>query len=393
MNNINVTKKSRSFQICTQCVMDTSDPDIYFDENGVCSHCKKNNEDMYQLQNYTPQALEQLVEKIKAKGKGKEYDCVIGLSGGVDSSYVAYLAKKLGLRPLAVHLDNGWDSELAVNNIEKIVKTFDIDLHTVVLDWEEFKKLQVAFLKASVPDAEIPTDHAITASIFQTMLENNIPYFISGANISTEGTMPAEWAQGHFDWRYIKSVDQLYGTGKLLTFPHMDIFERELYYHIVKGFRYVFILNHVQYNKLDAIKTLENEFGWRSYGDKHFESVYTRFFQGYILPNKFNIDKRRAHFSRLIISGQVKRSDAIEILKQPTYAPSMMEEDREYVVSKLGLTQDEFDEIMTLPIKSYHDYPNYSSYYKFLKKLRNISIQLRFYPFLKGIYSRLTQDV
>lgn len=352
------------YQICTRCVMDTSDPDISFDEQGVCYHCKAYDESVkkYVHTGETGKLLlKQLVERIKRDGASKKYDCIIGVSGGVDSTYVAYIVKHLGLRPLAVHLDNGWDSELAVKNIENILKKLSIELYTYVIDWNEFKDLQLSFLKASTPDSEIPSDHAILALLYQMADKFNIKYVLPGFNIRTETHLPRAWSQGHEDWKYIKSVHERFGTVKLNTFPHMTFYEYNKYQLTQK---WIHILDYYNYVKKDALKILEEELGWKYYGGKHYESIYTRFYQGYILPKKFGYDKRKTHFSSLICSGEMTRDNALAELKNPTYPLALQKEDKEYVIKKLGLTVSEFEMIMNSPRRTYWDYPSYAGYYK-----------------------------
>ncbi len=347
-------------KICTRCVMDTSDPDIIFDDQGVCNHCHNYElmvRKLVRVGEDGKRELEQVVNKIKYDGKGKKYDCLIGVSGGVDSTYVAYLVKKYGLRPLAVHLDNGWDSELAVANIHKTLNLLDIDLHTHVIDWVEFKDLQLAFLKASTPDSEIPSDHAIVSLMYQFADQMGIKYVISGRNVRTETHVAGAWSTGHFDWKYIQSVHRQFGTIPLKSYPHRTQFQEELYRLRQTWFD---ILNYVDYIKGDAIKVLEQELGWQYYGGKHFESIYTRFFQGYILPVKFGYDKRRGHLSSLICSGETTREDALMELEKPPYSISLQESDREYVIKKLGLTDAEFQEILELPRKNIYCYPSYA---------------------------------
>ncbi|HQU35966.1 MAG: N-acetyl sugar amidotransferase [Anaerolineae bacterium] len=365
---------SSKYRICTRCLMDTTDPNIVFDENGVCNHCHDHDRLMKQkviAGKAGEEHLQKLVEQMKRDGRGKPYDCLIGVSGGVDSTYVAYLVKKMGLRPLAVHMDNGWDSELAVKNIEETLKRLGIDLHTEVLDWEEFKGLQVAFLRSSTPDSEIPSDHAIWAVLGDLADKLNVKYIVSGFNVRTETHLPRAWSQGHFDWKYIRSVNQLFGRGRLKTFPHIGFFT---YYRRLLTHRRVDILNYIDFNKTEAMKILEQELGWRYYGGKHYESIYTRFYQGYILPTKFGYDKRRSHLSSLICSGETTRDAALKELDKPTYQPTMQEEDREYVVKKLGLTDDEFELILNAPKKTFWDYPSYGRVVEgpLLKGLYNI---------------------
>ncbi|MFN8384166.1 MAG: N-acetyl sugar amidotransferase [Anaerolineales bacterium] len=371
---------SSEYRICTRCVMDTTDPDIVFDENGVCNHCHTYDR---MVREYVVDGdaglhkLEQIAEKIRKDGQGKKYDCVIGVSGGVDSTYVAFRVKQLGLRPLAVHLDNGWDSELAVKNIEETLKRLDIDLYTEVLDWEEFRDLQVSFLKASTPDSEIPTDHAIVALLSNMAEKLGVKYIIVGHNVRTETHLPRSWSQGHFDWKYIRAIQEKFGTLPLKTFPHFGFIK--FYLRMITQKR-IEILNYIGYNKKEALRILQDDLGWRYYGGKHYESIYTRFYQGYILPEKFGFDKRRSHLSSLVCSGEITRIQALDDLKAPTYAPSMQEEDREYVVKKLGLTEDEFTVIMASPRKTYWDYPSYGQFMK-------SPLVVKMVPFVKRVVS------
>lgn len=353
---------SNQYQICTKTVMDTvGDPDIFFDENGVCNYYHEYKLKLairIQPKEIAEKQLEQLVLKMKANGKGKQYDCLIGVSGGVDSTYVAYLVNKLGLRPLAVHMDNGWDSELAVQNIENILFKLNIDLHTEVLDWNEFKDLQLSFLKASTPDGEIPSDHAIVAVMYSIAAKYGIKYIISGQNFRNEGMLPPSWARGYLDWKYIKSVQKIFGTQKLKTFPHIPLY-KFIYYNTIKGIKNISILNYVDFNKSEAMEIIQKELGWKYYGGKHYESIYTRFYQAYILPKKFKIDKRKAHLTCLMIStGEVSREEALKLLNLPIADPHLMEDDKEYLIKKLEISSEEFERIMNLPPKTILDYPN-----------------------------------
>lgn len=351
-----------SYQICSKCIMDTSDIDIYFDKDGVCNHCYLFDETMKKIKKDIPNkkdVLEQLIQKIKKEGKNKEYDCIAGVSGGVDSSYVIYKLKKLGLRTLVVHMDNGWDSELAVKNIENIVSKLDYDLYTNVLDWEEFKSLQVAYLKASVLDLEALSDHAIYATLYQQASKRNIKYIISGTNFATEAILPRSWNYNHklTDVRNIKGIYKVLLSKKIHSFPTISFF-RYLFLTYIKKIKNISLLNYLDYDKEKAKSIIINELGWKDYGGKHHESIITRFYQGYILPEKFKIDKRRAHLSNLIVAGQLSREQALEEIKKPTYDPLTIQQDLEYVPKKLGLTKKEFEDIMKLPIKSHLDYPN-----------------------------------
>lgn len=350
----------------------TADPDIEFDVNGVSNYVKEYEQlitSRLPEKSSAKKQLEEAILKIKKDGKGKEYDCLIGISGGVDSTYVAYLVKKLGLRPLAVHMDNGWNSKLAVSNIEKTLKRLNIDLHTEVLNWEEFKSIQLAFLKASTPDGEIPTDHAIYAVTMKTAAKYGIKYIISGSNIRTEGILPRSWARGHLDWKYIKSVCRIHGNGVPVHFPHITMVN-VFYYLYIKGIENFPILNFIEYNKTKAIEILSKELGWEYYGGKHYESVYTRFYQGYVLPRKFKIDKRRGHLSSLICAGEISREDAMNEISNPPYPNEDLEkQDLTFVMKKLDLSIEEFNMIMQLPIKSIYNYPNNFDYWE---KVRNI---------------------
>jgi len=319
-----------------------------------------------------PGELEGLVREIRQAGAGKEYDCVIGVSGGVDSTYVAYEVKRLGLRPLAVHLDNGWDSELAIHNIEQALGTLGIDLVTRVLEWDEFRRLQIAFLRASVPDAEIPTDHAIMATLYEEASRRGIRYVVSGDNFATEAILPRRWTYGVHDWRYIKQIHRRFAGKALSSFPHVSRLRLD-YFSKVRRIRVVALLDYLPYVKSDAMELLQRELGWRPYGGKHYESIYTRFFQGYILPTKFGIDKRRAHLSTLICAGQMTRDEALRSLDENEYlAGGQAAEDSVYVVKKLGLTEAEFDEIMRAPVRTFEDFPNHLNQpvYRMLRRIK-----------------------
>ncbi|NTZ20256.1 N-acetyl sugar amidotransferase [Paenibacillus sp. JMULE4] len=356
--------------------MDTSDPDITFNNMGVCNHCIKYDRLKILLDDkniYSESKLEQIIEKIKKDGKNKQYDCIIGVSGGVDSTYVAYKVKEYGLRPLAVHLDNSWNSELAVSNIEKTLKKLNIDLYTHVLDWEEFKDLQLSFLKASVPDMEIPTDHAIVSLLYKMAAKEKTRYIIMGTNIATEAIMPSKWAAGHTDWMYIKSIHNQFGKSKLKDFPHYSMLDYAKYKLVYKQ-KEISLLNYINYNKAEAMEIIEEKLDWKNYGGKHFESIYTRFIQSYVLPVKFGIDKRKAHLSTLICSGQMTREEALKELEHDSYPLEKVNEDKQYVLKKFGLSESEFDQILNSPKKYYMDYPNMTTTltYKIGKKLYEI---------------------
>jgi N-acetyl sugar amidotransferase len=351
--------------------MDTSDPGITFDANGVCHHCHAYDEAVKtRVLTDKPAERDAIVSEIKAAGK--QYDCIIGVSGGVDSTYVAYAARKvLGLKPLAVHLDNGWDSELAVKNIQHVLEKLDIELYTEVLDWDEFRDLQLAFLRASTPDSEIPSDHAIVSVLYQQARKHGIRYILSGCNVRTESHLPPSWSRGHSDWLYIQSLQKQFGTRPLKTFPHRNAFN--LIWD-ARTIRWIDILNYLDYRKVDALRVLQDELGWQYYGGKHYESIYTRFYQGYILPKKFGFDKRKMHLSSLICSGEITRDEALRELENPPYAEDLQKADREYVVKKLGITDADFESIMRAPPKKFEDYPSYenSRFIRTARKIRSL---------------------
>ncbi len=350
--------------------MDTSDPEISFDENGVCNYCRNYEEKKKAFvpsEEEKAKRLQGMVDFCKLKGKGKKHDCIIGVSGGVDSTYVAYKVKELGLRPLAVHLDNGWDAELAVSNIHTVLRNLDIELYTYVLDWEEFRSLQLAFLRASTPDAEIPSDHAIGALMKDTAAKEDVP-LIWGSNFNTESILPRTWSQGHMDWAYIKKVNKLFGGKKLKDFPHYSVYKR-IYWNRVKKLRVYSLLDYIDYDKERAKKFLIEKLGWRDYGGKHHESIYTKFFQAYILPTKFGYDKRRAHLTSMILAGQITREESLKELEKPLYDGKELQEHLIYVPKKLGISKEEFEEIMNTPPRKYEEFS--PKFPKVIYKLEN----------------------
>jgi N-acetyl sugar amidotransferase len=358
---------TKPYQICSRCIMDTSDPDIVFDANGLCNHCRGwvARSEFYALPlEERTRRLETLVEEIKRRGHGKDYDCIIGVSGGVDSSFLAIKVKELGLRPLAIHVDNGWNSDKAVGNIKRILDPLHIDLSTLVLNWKEFRELQLAFLRASTPDSEIPSDHAIVAAFYDASSRHHVPYCINGINFRTEGIHVREWSQGHLDSRYIKSVYRQFTGKRLRHFPLIPVTTLVLNLVLHRP-RYVFLLDYLDYDKQSAKRLLMERYGWEDYGGKHYESVYTRFYQGWILPHKFGYDKRRMHLSTLVCSGQMTRGEALSEMAIPAYPPDQVEPDKVFVAKKLGVSREEFDAIMAAPKKRYRDYPNLQNHWAF----------------------------
>ncbi|MBK0401717.1 N-acetyl sugar amidotransferase [Adhaeribacter sp. BT258] len=342
--------------------MDTTDPSIVFDENGQCNHCKSYSEKFKNTQLISPEKKKELLHKniqeIKTRGKGSKYDGILGVSGGVDSTYAALLAKEQGLRMLIFHVDNGWNSEQSVGNIENLAQITGFDYVTNVLDWEEFRDIQLAYLKASVLDFEVPSDHAIYATTYKYAAKYNIKTIITGLNASTEGILPGTWhySEKNTDSVNIKAIHKQFGKLPLKSFPLLS-YEDFFYYTKVKGIKSFDILNYVEYNKEEVKKRIMKELGWRDYGGKHYESIITRFYQGYILPQKFGIDKRKAHLSTLIAAGQITREEALKELEKPPLDPEILKHDLEYVPKKLNISQEEFQQLMKLPNKSHYEYP------------------------------------
>jgi N-acetyl sugar amidotransferase len=363
---------TRLYQQCMRCVMDTTDEYIRFDDNGFCNHCTeylKKKQFKIIPGKEGSQALNAIVDRIRIAGKRKKYDVIMGLSGGCDSSYVAYLAREFNLRILIVHLDNGWNSELSVNNIEKCIAYTNADLYTHVIDWEEFKSLQLAYLRAGVIDIEALTDHAIRAVIYKLTYKYKIGYNLSGANFATEGILPESWVYNKLDYKNIRSINARFGNRIIRTFPGMSFLEYA-YYRAFARITPVDILNYVDYKVEKAISDMETNMGWKYYGGKHQESIFTKFYQGYILPEKFNVDKRLAHYSSLICSGNLTREEAINKLQQPVYSQADLANDKEYVLKKFGLLEKEFDNIMSQPPVSHLAYGNNNFLFKLTKRFK-----------------------
>lgn len=355
---------ARPYQICVQCIMDTSDPRIAFDDKGVCEYCRN-----FELQirpSWHPDErgardLVRIAAEIRKAGKGKDFDCIIGLSGGLDSSYATYIAKeRMGLRPLVFHVDGGWNTDQAVGNIEKLVDGLRLELFTEVVNWREMKDLQVAFLKAQIPDQDGPQDTAFFSAMYRFARKNGIKYVLTGANYSTECCRePEEWgAYPGIDKRLIMAIHKRFGTSELKTFPLIDILVYKIWYQRFLGMKIVKPLNLVPYVKADAEAELAHRFGWKPFQHKHHESRFTRFYEDYWMPRKFGFEKRRAHFSSLIMTGQMKREAALDRISRPEMGDHFQKQEFEYVANKLGLTVSELRVIFEGENKTYHDYPN-----------------------------------
>ena len=359
---------SKSYQICTNCVMDTSDSLIVFDEKGICDHCNtfyKKILPNWHTDEIGHTDLEKIVDGIKKIGSGKEYDCIIGMSGGIDSSYLTYIAKeKLGLRPLVFHVDAGWNSQVAVNNIEKLVDKLGLDLYTEVIDWEEMRDLQLAFFKSGVPHIDTPQDHAFFATMYNFAQQYDVKYILTGANFSTECIRnPIEWMYYQSDSIQLLDIHKKYGTRPLVNFPITSILRHKVYLKYIKGIQVVTPLNFIPYIKAEAMKLLVEKFGWQPYPQKHFESRFTKFYESYWLYKKFGYDTRRVQYSSLILTNQMTREEALEKLSHPPYDPDTIAQDFEYVATKLGITIEELQGYMDAPNKSYKDYKSQERIY------------------------------
>jgi N-acetyl sugar amidotransferase len=367
-------RQAREYQICVRCVMDTTDPDIKFDEQGVCNHCTSF-QNRLSASGYTPgvseKEWESYVEVIKQKGRGKKYDCIVGVSGGVDSCYVAVLCKNYGLRPLLMHMDNGWDTEIAVNNIKELAKNLGLDYYSYVLDCEEFREIQLAFLKASSVDLEMPTDVAILASIYEMAAKYDIQYIISGGNLSSEGILPLHWGyHGHKVMRMYNHIVRKYSSKRLRKVPAVGLI-KESYYRFVKRIKTLYILNYVGYNKDEAKQFLMDRMGWKDYGGKHHESKITAFWQGYAMFSKFGIDYRKAILSSQVCLGQVTRDQALEILNTPAFDELKVDADKAYIAKKYGISVSDLDKYISDPPRSYVDFPNQKGLIDFCYNIYN----------------------
>ena len=366
------------YQICKRCIMDTTDSEIVFDKNGLCNHCKtaeKIGDKIWKPNEEGQNILQNIINKVREDGKNKKYDAIIGLSGGVDSSYLAYIAAKYwNLRLLAVHVDGGWNIKMAENNVRSICEEYKIDLEVIKIDWEAMRKLQIAFLRAAVPNQDIPQDHAFFATLYSFAVKNNIKYVLNGSNWATECILPKSWGYNAMDAKHIIDIYNKHGEGRLENFPLIDFYKVKIYYPYIKGMKILKLLNLIPYSKESAINELEENTGWRYYGGKHYESIWTRFMQSYYLPNKFNIDKRRAHLSSLIMSKEITREMALEQMKEPLYNQEDILALKEIISDKLQISVKEFNELIEKPTNKHENYYCTSKElkYKLLMKINDL---------------------
>jgi N-acetyl sugar amidotransferase len=353
-----------AYRICNNCIMDTSDPNIQFDDRGWCDYCNNFHSTIrpnWHTDERGERELMQIAEKIKKEGEGKDFDCISGLSGGLDSSYLTYIAKeKMGLRPLLFHVDAGWNTDQAVGNIEKLVDGLGLHLYTEVINWEEMKDLQVAFLKSQIPDQDLPQDGAFFSMLYKFARQHKLKYILTGSNYSTECCRePEEWG-GYpgIDTALFRAIHARFGKRPLETFPLVDILVYKIFYRYFHGMEVIKPLNLVLYSKKEAEDTLYAKFGWEKFQHKHHESRFTRFYEDYWMPRKFGYEKRRAHFSSLIMTGQMTRESALERIAKPELDEHFLEQEFEYVANKLDLSVAELRQIFEGENKTYHAYKN-----------------------------------
>ncbi|MAW84557.1 MAG: LPS biosynthesis protein [Crocinitomicaceae bacterium] len=368
-------------KICSNCVMDTTDSKIIFDEKGVCDHCNTFYSKVlpnWHTDERGDKVLNKLVNKIKSQGKAKDFDCLMGMSGGIDSSYLLYVMKeKYGLRPLVFHVDAGWNSQIAVNNIERLVDGLELDLYTEVINWEEIKDLQLAFFKSGVPHIDVPQDHAFFATMYKFASKHKIKYILTGGNYSTECVRnPLEWMYYQSDSIQLRDIYKKFGTGKLKDYPVTNILWHKVYLPYVKKIKLIRPLDFVPYNKDEAMQLLVDKFGYQKYPQKHFESRFTRFYESYWLPKKFGFDTRKVQYSSLILTNQMTREEALKKLESPAYNPETIHHDFEYVATKLGISVEELQSYMDAPNKTYKDYKSQETIYNIgAKVMRMIGLE------------------
>lgn len=358
---------------CSTCVMDTSDPEIRFDANGVCNHCQDFKS--VKCKGWFPgpegqPRLEALLNSIRSSGRTRDYDCILGLSGGIDSSFLALKAREWNLRPLVVHVDAGWNSELAVANIERLVSYCNFDLHTHVVDWEEMRDLHLAFLRSGIPNQDVPQDHIFFSSLYHFAMRNGIRYILSGGNLATEGIFPSSWHGSAMDAINLRSIHSTFGERPLRNYKTIGFFDYYLWYPVVRRMRTVRPLNFIPYVKSQALKELVDTVGFKPYPRKHGESLFTKVFQNHLLPVRYGYDKRRPHLSSLIVSGQLTREEALDELAKPLYEPLELANDLDYFCKKLRVSPSEFEGFMTAPRRRHTDFPNFGSRYRLLKSIQ-----------------------
>lgn len=348
----------RSYQMCSSCVMDTTDPAISFDKDGICNHCTGARKFFSASTLLKPEEIPPSAREALGSGSKSEYDCIIGLSGGVDSSYLLVKAVQWGLRPLVVHIDAGWNSEIAVGNIFRLVERLGLDLHTEVIDWDVLRRAQIAFLKSGLANLDIPQDHVFTASLLKVAIKEGVEVILTGSNMATESILPAQWGYDSLDGKHIHGVFRRFGEGDFQNYPLFSLYQFRYKLFKKYGIRFLNPLNEIEYSKKTALSSLATDFGWQDYGGKHYESVWTKYFQGHLLPYRFGYDKRKAHLSSRIASGELSREDALAELKRPLYDKQALRLDEDFIASKLEIDSEELRSLKEVPLRHYSDYPN-----------------------------------
>jgi N-acetyl sugar amidotransferase len=361
--------KTEDYKICTRCVMDTSDPHIQFDEQGVCDHCydyDKNVKPNWDTGKKGRAVLEAMTREIRTAGKGKDFDCILGLSGGLDSSYMLhYVVKEMDLRPLVFHVDAGWNSELAVHNINVMIDGLGLDLYTEVINWEEMKDFQLAFFKSGVPHLDIPQDQAFMSTMYHFANRYNIRHILNGGNFSTECVQyPMEWFYYGSDMRFINDIRRRFVTNPMNSFPFSSILYHKVWLRYFRGVKVVKPLNFTRYVKKEAEQLLQTTYGWRPYPQKHFESRFTKFFEGYWLPERFGFEPLRVQLAGLILTGQISRDEALDRLSRPAYDPESIGSEFSYIATKLGITDEELRGYFKMPKRFYYDYRNQQTLFR-----------------------------
>lgn len=365
---------NKTYQVCTFCVMDTTDPDITFNSKGECNHCIGARERL--AKNWFPnekgkQLLAAAIKEIKASNKGSEYDCIVGMSGGIDSSYLLHFIKKeMDLNPLVIHVDAGWNSPQALHNIKVLTEKLGLKLEEHKVDWEEVKQLQLAYLRSGLPNQDVPQDHAFFGRLYQVAREYNIKYVLTGSNLTSESILPSAWGQPAMDGKQVEAIHKKFGKGELKKFPIVSFFTRYIYYPYIYRMKVITPLDWIDYDKNKAMTLLEGEYGWEYYGGKHHESHWTKFFQAYYLPKKLGFDKRKAHLSSMIASGQMTREEALQELQTLPYDQESIHKDRQFVADKMGVTIEELNMFFDVPLSNYTDFPNQKTIVDFLIRLK-----------------------
>jgi N-acetyl sugar amidotransferase len=353
--------------------MDTTDPSIEFDASGVCNHCRAFEARVNGVWFPSEEGSRRLcgiLDQIRSRGRGKPFDCALGLSGGADSCYVALLAAEWGLRPLVVHIDTGWNSDTSVSNVERLVKHCGFELHTHVVDWEEMKDLQLAYLRAGVPNQDVPQDHAIFAGLYRFCVRNGVKTILSGGNIATEGIFPESWHANAMDSVNLRAIHRAHGSRPLRYFPLISLWKLYALYPGVLRMRTIRPLNYLPYDRDRAIQQLQTACDWKPYGRKHGESKFTRLFQNHYLPTRFGLDKRKPHLSSMVVSGLITRERALELLQEPLYDPCELEQDIDYLCNKLGISRADYNELIAAPKRHHSEYPTWDRGYRTLKQMQ-----------------------